>query len=116
MSSELIQTAKRHKTFLVTASMAFAMGWAIYNGSHGYRELMEKRQQIREMQEQNVDLQKENEKRRERIERLSGNSSEQDMELRKLNLVKPGETIFILRDGTKASSPDGKEPSTSSPR
>lgn len=115
MSSELVQTAKRHKTILVTASMAMATAWAIYNGSHGYRELMEKHQQIREMQEQNVDLQKENEKRKDRIDRLKKNPSEQDMELRKLNLGKPGDTIFILRDGKKTPTPEGKDGAASTP-
>lgn len=104
---------KHHKTFLITTGTVATMAWAVYNGSQGYRELMEKRQQIREMQEQNSILEKENEDRRIRIGRLNGNSSEEDMELRKLNLAKPGETVFILRDGgTSAPSSDGKSADT----
>lgn len=105
---------KHHKTFLITTGTVATMAWAVYNGSQGYRELMEKRQQVREMEEQNSILEKENEDRRNRIERLNGNSSEEDMELRKLNLAKPGETVFILRNGGKTSAPssDGKSADT----
>lgn len=59
--------------------------------------LMEKRREIRELEEQNANLQREIQRMRERIERLKNSPSEQEMEIRKqLKLLRPGETSFIL--------------------
>ncbi len=103
MSPEIAPTSKRHKTFLLAAGMAVTIGWAAYSGTRSIDQLLEKRREIREMQEQNSILQRENERRRERIGRLNGNSSEQDMELRKLNLGKPGDTMFMLPEAQKTT-------------
>ena len=59
------------------------------------------------MQEQNTILQRENERRKDRIDRLNGDFGEQDMELRKLNLTKPGDMIFMLPDAQKAPGKTG---------
>jgi cell division protein FtsB len=101
MSPEIAQSAKRNKTLLLASGMALTIGWAAYNGTRSFDQLMEKQRQIRELQEQNTILQRENEQRKLRIERLSGNSSEQDVEIRKLNLAKPGEIMFMLPEGKK---------------
>lgn len=111
MSPEIPQTAKRHKQFLVVAGIAATIGWVAYSGSQGFDTWLEKRQKIREVQEQNAILQRDNELRRLRIERLNQSSSERDMELRKLNLGKPGDMMFILPDGK--STPDRSD--TASP-
>lgn len=59
--------------------------------------LMEKRREIRELEEQNANLQREIQRKRERIDRLKNSPSEQEMEIRKqLKLLRPGETSFIL--------------------
>ena len=43
------------------------------------------------------------ERRKERIQRLEKNSTEQEMEIRKqLKLLRPGETTFILPEAPKA--------------
>ncbi len=107
MSPEIAHTSNRPKTFLLAAAMAVTIGWVAYSGTRSIDQLLEKRRQIREMQEQNTILQRENERRKERIGRLNGNSSEQDMELRKLNLAKPGETMFMLPDDQKAPEKTG---------
>ena len=55
-----------------------------------------------ETKPQNEDPAAEIERRRERIERLSHNSTEQEMEIRKqLKLLRPGETTFLLPDAPK---------------
>ena len=101
MSSELTNSLRRHKGMLLSSIAVVTLGWAAYSGSTGFRELLTKREQIRELQEQNAVLDAENAKRRERVERLETNESEQDIEIRKLNLSKPGETIFMLPDAEK---------------
>jgi cell division protein FtsB len=72
---------------------------AAVKGPQGLQSLMEKRQAIRVLEEQNAEKAAEVERLRKRIDRLKGSSSEQEMEIRKqLKMVKPGETTFILPD------------------
>ena len=66
-------------------------------GPQGIPALMEKRREIQLLQEQNADLQKENERKRERIVRLNESQAEQELEIRnRLKLLRKGETSFIL--------------------
>ena len=60
---------------------------------------MEKRRQITAMQEQNATLAADNQRKRERIEKLDKDRAVQELEIRKrLKLLHPGETQFILPD------------------
>jgi cell division protein FtsB len=73
-------------------------------GPHGIQALMEKREQIRQMEKRNAALARELETRRDRITRLKESQSEQELEIRqRLKLVKPGERVFILQDKTSGS-------------
>jgi cell division protein FtsB len=68
-------------------------------GPQGIPVLMEKRREVQLLQEQNADLQKENERKRDRIVRLNESQAEQELEIRKrLKLLRKGETSFILPD------------------
>ena len=68
-------------------------------GPQGIPALTEKRREIQMLQEQNADLQKENERKRERIVRLNESQAEQELEIRnRLKLLRKGETSFILPD------------------
>jgi TolA-binding protein len=68
--------------------------------------LFEKRREIRELEEQNSEQARDNQLRRERIQRLEKSRSEQEMEIRKqLKLQRPGETTFILPDAPKQDAP-----------
>lgn len=74
-------------------------------GPHGIPALLEKRRQIRELEDQNATLVRENVRKRDRIQRLKSSASEQEMEIRKrLKLLRPGETQFILPE-TPAKQP-----------
>jgi cell division protein FtsB len=79
-------------------------------GPQGLQPLLEKRQEIRQLEEQNTEMAREVERRKDRIRRLEHSSSEQEMEIRKqLKLLKPGETTFILPetpDQPKPEAPD----------
>ncbi len=71
-------------------------------GPQGLPALLEKRREVQALQEQNANMQKENEHRRDRIKRLKESQSEQEMEIRqKLKLLHPGETSFILPEQPK---------------
>ena len=83
-----------------------AYGLVFFFGPQGVQALIEKRREIRQLQEQNAVLARENEARKERIRRLAESHSEQEMEIRKqLKLLRPGETTFILPDPPKNSAP-----------
>lgn len=92
------------KGAMVLLAIVIAYAWIAVSGPQGLQALMEKRHEIRELQEQNSALTREIEHRRDRIRRLEDSPSEQEMEIRKqLKLLRPGETTFILPDGPKDS-------------
>lgn len=74
-----------------------AYGWVFLRGPQGLQTLIDKRREIRSLEEQNANIRLENDRRKERIRRLQDSRSEQEMEIRKqLKLQRPGETTFIL--------------------
>jgi hypothetical protein len=67
-------------------------------GPHGISAWMEKRQEIRELEENNLILTRENQDRRDYIERLKKSPAEQELVIReRLKLVKPNEKVFMKR-------------------
>ncbi len=82
----------------------------VLRGPQGVVALRQKRAEIRELQEQNATLARENLRKRDRIERLKDSPSEQEMEIRKqLKLLRPGETSFILPE-QPAQTPANSNP------
>jgi cell division protein FtsB len=82
-------------------------------GPQGIPALMNKWREIRKLEEDNASLQRENDYRRDRIKKLQESPSEQELEIRKkLKLLRPGETSFILPDQPKQ---EGANPSTAPP-
>jgi cell division protein FtsB len=74
---------------------------------------MDKWREIRKLEEDNASLQRENDYRRDRIRKLQESPSEQELEIRKkLKLLRPGETSFILPDQPKQ---DGAKPPAAPP-
>lgn len=101
------------KGALILLAVVIAYAWIAVSGPQGLQALIQKRDEIRQLQEQNAALQREIEFRQDRIRRLEGSRSEQEMEIRKqLKLLKPGETTFILPDGPKdpAAAPPAPDP------
>jgi cell division protein FtsB len=75
-----------------------AYGFVELRGANGVSGLVEKRREMRELEQENQLLHKEIEAKKARIERLKDNPEEQELEIRKrLKLVKPGEKSFILQ-------------------
>lgn len=98
MNSLLAKSGIAGILILLCLSAAVAL-----RGPNGVAGLMQKREQIRGLQEANATLAADNQKKRERIERLKNSRAEQELEIReKLKLIRPGETQFILPDPPKA--------------
>ena len=93
--------------FLIVFVAVATYGYFTLRSPQGIPALREKWTEIRKMEEDNATLQRENDYRRKRIEKLESNPQEQELEIRKkLKLLRPGETSFILPDQPK----QGAEP------
>ena len=106
MLEQLRKTAMGGKGALILLAVVVVYAWIAVSGPQGLQTLLEKHREIRQLQEQNAALTREIEHRKDRIRRLEGSRSEQEMEIRKqLKLLKPGETTFILPEGQKNATP-----------
>jgi cell division protein FtsB len=114
---KLLQAAAQRKGRLFTAALAVGYLWIALRGPQGLGALLEKREEIRQLEEQNASLSRENERRRDHIRRLEDSRSEQEMEIRKqLKLLRPGETTFILPDTSSGSgNPSSAGPDLANP-
>jgi cell division protein FtsB len=106
MSSSLGRAA----LFIVFALVG-AFGLAELRGPQGLPALKDRWDEIRQFEEENANLQRENDYRRDRIKKLESSPSEQELEIRKkLKLLRPGETSFILPEQPKPASPETASP------
>jgi cell division protein FtsB len=89
------------RTVVILAVVAL-LGAYIYTslrGPQGLSALAAKREEIRSLQIENANLKQDIEAKAERIRQLKESQSEQELEIRKrMKLVKPGETVFIITD------------------
>jgi len=96
----------RRAGYIIAFALIVAYGLVALRGPQGVAALLDKRQEVRQLEEQNAAKAAENERRRERIRRLEQSTTEQEMEIRKqLKLLRPGETTFILPDSPKTDTP-----------
>jgi cell division protein FtsB len=90
---------------ILSATVLLAAGFlALYSlaGAGGIPTVLERKRQIRELREQNAELQRSIDSRRERIRNLSDNRSDLDLEIRReLRLLKKKETTFVLPEQKK---------------
>ena len=96
-------------------SVAFVLlgvyGYFTLKGPQGVPALLEKRRQVRQLEEENANLIRENENKRERIRKLNESASQQEIEIRdKLKKLRPGETEFILPEPAKKPAPAVGQP------
>jgi cell division protein FtsB len=104
----LLRGVGRRSGYILAVVVVGGYGWIALHGPQGVQVLLEKRRQIRQLEDQNATMARENERRKDRIHRLEDSSSEQEMEIRKqLKLLRPGETTFILPDAPKDSGHSG---------
>jgi cell division protein FtsB len=84
--------------YVLALMVAVAYAFFTMRGPHGISAWMEKRQEIRELEERNAALARENQVRREYIDRLETSPDEQELVIReRLKLVKPNEKVFMKR-------------------
>lgn len=92
------------------AAVAALTGLSAYatimlRGPQGVTALQEKRQEVRTLEEQNANLQRDIDAKKLRIERLKHDKSTQELEVRKrLKMDFPGNTTFILPQDNQAKS------------
>jgi cell division protein FtsB len=94
---------------LIVIAFALMGAYALHQlrGPEGLPAVREKWDAIRQLEEQNASLQRENDYRRNRIKKLESSPSEQELEIRKkLKLLRPGETSFILPEQPQHTTPD----------
>jgi cell division protein FtsB len=97
----------RRVIFVVVFALIGAYGLVELRGPDGLPALKQRWTEIRQLEEENANLQRENDYRRDRIKKLEGSASEQELEIRKqLKLLRPGETSFILPEQPKPPSAD----------
>jgi cell division protein FtsB len=99
----------RRVIFAVVFALIGVYGLVELRGPDGLPALKERWTEIRKLEEDNANLQRENDYRRDRIKKLEGSASEQELEIRKqLKLLRPGETSFILPEQPKPADPASK--------
>jgi len=97
----------RRVLIVVAFALVGAYGLAQLRGPQGLPALKQQWNEIKQLEEENANLQRENDYRRERIKKLESNTSEQELEIReKLKLLRPGETSFILPEAPKPATPN----------
>ncbi len=81
----------------VAAILVFGLVFFVFRVPQGYSALKDKRQQIRQLQQQDADLAKDIAEKSDRIRKLREDRSEQELEIRRrLKLQRPGETSIVI--------------------
>jgi cell division protein FtsB len=107
----------RRALLVIAFALIGAYGLVQLRSPQGIPALKQRWSEIRKLEEENANLQRENDYRRERIKKLESNPSEQELEIRKkLKLLRPGETSFILPEQPKRPvDPSADPPADQSP-
>ncbi len=103
----------RRAILVIVFALIGVYGLMELRGPQGLPALKDRWTEIRKLEEENANLQRENDYRRERIKKLEGSVSEQELEIRKkLKLLRPGETSFVLPEQPKhdAAPPSDQPP------
>ncbi len=100
----------RRAGYAVALTLVLLYGVVALRGPQGIPALLDKRREIRQLEEQNAAMTAEIERRKERIQRLEQNPAEQEMEIRRhLKLLRPGETTFLIPEAPKENvTPQGR--------
>lgn len=71
----------------------------VLRGPQGIPAFMEKRQEMKHLQDEVEELQRANDRKRARIEELKREPAAQEPEIReRLKMLKPGEKVFVVPD------------------
>lgn len=100
------------------AAVAALTGLSAYatimlRGPQGLAALQEKRREVRMLEEQNADLQRDIDAKKLHIERLKHDRSTQELEVRKrLKMDHEGDTVFVLPHSAKTPANGSADSST----
>lgn len=82
---------------VVAVALALLLTWHVINGKHGLSVWQQKRIEDKQLRKEIDDLEQENARLRERIEKLKSDPDAIEREAReKLHYAKPGEVIYAL--------------------
>jgi cell division protein FtsB len=88
--------------YVIVFLMVIGYAFFTLRGPKGIPGLLDRQRQIQEMEKRNTALAREIELKRERIDRLTDNPAEQEIEIRhRMKLVHPGEKIYIVGEPEK---------------
>lgn len=102
MNQSQLKLAVRRVGLTALLALAGLYAFMSLRGPYGLAALRGKQHEMRSLQEQNADLARQLQEKKDRIHRLKESQAEQELEIRKrLKLVRPGETEFIIPGETK---------------
>jgi cell division protein FtsB len=82
---------------LVAVALALILGWGVVNGRHGLSAWQHQRTEDKELKEEIRDLQQQNARLRDHIQRLKSDPDTIEREAREqLHYARPGEVIYKL--------------------
>ena len=94
---EWAQQAWRPAGTLIAVALALIMGWGVVNGKHGLSAWQQQRTQDKQLKKEINDLQQENTRLRDHIQRLKDDPDTIAREAREqLHYARPGEVIYTL--------------------
>jgi cell division protein FtsB len=94
---EWAQRAWRPAGTVLAVGLALLLTWHVINGKHGLSVWQQKRAEDRQLQLEIEDLEQENARLRDHIERLKSDPEAIEREAReKLHYARPGEVIYTL--------------------
>lgn len=100
-------------TYAAAVLGVVSYGVVQYRGLNGMAGERARQQEIDDLAASNARLRSEVERQQQRIERLTTNPAEQELEIRKrLKFVKPGEQVYILQDDKTDTKTDAKPPTS----
>ena len=103
-----MSTAVRRIAYSTALVIMALYGYVALTGSQGIPALRTKWNEIRQLELENANLKRDNEYRKDRIERLKNDPAEQELEIRKrLKVQRPGETTFVLPENEKKAPAGG---------
>jgi cell division protein FtsB len=87
---------------VVALALALLLGWHVFNGKHGLSVWYQKRAEDRQLQREIKDLEQENARLREQVERLKSDPNAIEIAARLgLHYAKPNEVIVVLPEKPK---------------
>ncbi len=96
---------------VVAVALALVIGWHVVKGNHGLSVWEQKRAEDRQLQKEIDDLQSENARLRDHVERLKTDPSAIETEARKqLHYTRPGEVVYVDPAPPRKIQPPAAQP------